>query len=166
MTQSFLEHIRLIDDPCIAGMIMYPLDEMLLSILVGLLCRGEDFDEISDICTELLDWLRQFAPFEQGVAPAQTLKRTLARLNPRHLEEAFAAWSAELAGRVQGVIAIDGKTLRGSKQQAGGNGALHLLSAYAHEAGLVPRNAQSMARVTKSPLFQSFWTCSRSKGRS
>ena len=137
MGKSFFEHIGEIEDPRVPGMVFYPLDEILLSVLVGLLCRGEDFDEIEDICIELLDWLRQFAPFEHGVAPSQTLKRTLARLDPRRLEEAFAAWSAALAGRVRGVVAIDGKTVCGSKQAAGGKGALHLVSAYAHEAGIV-----------------------------
>ncbi len=38
---------------------------------------------------------------------------------------------------VRGVVAVDGKTLRGSKKSAEGSGALHLLSAYACEAGLV-----------------------------
>jgi predicted transposase YbfD/YdcC len=35
------------------------------------------------------------------------------------------------------VVAIDGKTLRGSKRDRSGSGALHVVSAYAHEAGLV-----------------------------
>ena len=35
------------------------------------------------------------------------------------------------------VIAVDGKTLRGSKTASDGTGALHLVSAYATEAGLV-----------------------------
>jgi hypothetical protein len=35
------------------------------------------------------------------------------------------------------VIAVDGKTLRGSKMSPDGKGALHLVSAYATEAGLV-----------------------------
>ncbi|MFV0475860.1 MAG: ISAs1 family transposase [Pikeienuella sp.] len=137
MSMNFLDHIDDIEDPRVPGMVFYPLDEILLCVLVGLLCRGEDFDEIEDICGELLDWLRLFAPFARGIAPAQTLKRTLARLDPKRLEEAFAGWSAALAGRVRGVVAIDGKTLRGSKQDATGKGALHLVSAWAHEAGLV-----------------------------
>lgn len=137
MSVSFLEHIRDIEDPRIAGMVLYPLDEVLLTVLVGLLCRAEDFDEIEIACAELLDWLRRWAPFEHGIAPAQTLRRTLARLDPRRLEEAFAAWTASLAERVRGVVAIDGKTLRGSKRDAGGKGALHLVSAFAHEAGLI-----------------------------
>lgn len=137
MRVNFLDHIRDIEDPRVPGMVLYPLDEVLLTVLVGLLCRAEDFDEIEDICTELLDWLKLFLPFERGIAPAQTLRRTLARLDPRRLEEAFAAWTASLAERVRGVVAVDGKTVRGSKQDAGGKGALHLVSAYAHEAGLI-----------------------------
>jgi predicted transposase YbfD/YdcC len=137
MKRNFLDHIRDLEDPRIPGMVLYPLDEVLLTVLVGLLCRAEDVDEIEDICAELVDWLRLFLPFERGIAPAQTLRRTLARLDPRRLEEAFAAWTASLSERVRGVVAIDGKTVRGSRQDADGKGALHLVSAYAHEAGLV-----------------------------
>ena len=148
MSMSFLDHIGAIEDPRIPGMVLYPLDEVLLSVLVGLLCRAEDFDEIEDICTEMLDWLRLFLPFERGVAPAQTLRRTLARLDPRGLEKAFAAWSASLAKRLRGVVAVDGKTLRGSKQDADGRGALHLVSAYAHlqQDNVIVEPGQEVAR--------------------
>lgn len=137
MSMSFLAHIGDLEDPRVPGMVLYRLDEVLLTVLVGLLCRAEDFDEIEDICAELLDWLRRFLPFEHGIAPAQTLRRTLARLDARRLEEAFAAWTASLARRVRGVVAIDGKTLRGSKHDADGKGALHLVAAFAHQAGLI-----------------------------
>jgi predicted transposase YbfD/YdcC len=134
---NFLDHIRAVEDPRIPGMVVYPLDEVLLTVLVGLLCRAEDFDEIEDICAELLDWLRGILPFEHGIAPAQTLRRTFARLDPRQLEKAFAAWAASLAQRTRGVVAVDGKTVRGSKHDAYGKGALHLVAAWAHEAGLL-----------------------------
>ncbi len=137
MNVSFLEHMSDVEDPRIPGMVFYPLDEVLLSVLVGSLCRAEDFDEIEDVCTELLDWLRRFLPFERGIAPAQTLRRILARLDPRGLEKAFASWTAHLGEHVRGVVAVDGKTVRGSKQDASGAGALHLVSAFAHEAGLI-----------------------------
>jgi predicted transposase YbfD/YdcC len=137
MDGSFLDHIGNVEDPRIPGMVVYPLDEILLTVLVGLLCRAEDFDEIEAVGGELIDWLRRFLPFESAIAPAQTLRRTLARLDPRALEEAFAAWVTHLAERIRGVVAIDGKTLRGSKQAIDGKGALHLMSAYAHEAGLM-----------------------------
>jgi predicted transposase YbfD/YdcC len=137
MSANFLEHLGEIEDPRIVGMVDYPLDEILLALLVGLLCRAEDFDEIEMMCEEHLDWLRRILPYANGIAPAQTLARTLARLDPRRLEDAFSAWTAGLCERVAGVVAIDGKTLRGSKKAADGSGALHLVSAFAHEAGLI-----------------------------
>jgi len=137
MGESFLDHIKAVEDHRVPGMTMYPLDEVLLTVLVGLLCRGEDFDEIEMICGEQLSWLRRFLPFRAGIAPAQTLRRVLRALDPVALEGAFAGWVASLQDKVSGVVAIDGKTLRGSKQDRGGDGALHMVSAYAHASGLV-----------------------------
>jgi predicted transposase YbfD/YdcC len=146
MAKTFLDHIGEIEDPRIPGMVHYPLSEILLVILVGFLCRAEDFDEMEYLGTEELDWFRKLLPFAQGVAPAQTMRRTLARLQPRQLEAAFSAWVADLGARVRGVIAIDGKTLRGSKHSADGTGALHLVQAYAHEAGLVLASCATRAK--------------------
>jgi predicted transposase YbfD/YdcC len=137
MTTNFLDHIKEIEDHRIVGMTTYPLDEVLLTALVGLLCRVEDFDEIEMLCADQLEWLRQFLPFNAGIAPAQTLRRVLSALCPRTLEDAFAAWVGSLQKAIHGVVAIDGKTLRGSKLDANGDGALHVVSAYAHQAGLV-----------------------------
>ncbi len=137
MTTNFLDHIKKLEDHRIVGMTTYPLDEILLTVLVGLLCRVEDFDEIEMICNEQLEWLRRFLPFKAGIAPPQTQRRVLQSLCPRTLENAFASWVASLQDTIRGVVAVDGKTLRGSKLDARGSGAVHVVSAYAHEAGLV-----------------------------
>src|SRR5271165_6371228 len=47
MSVNFLDHIKTVEDHRIPGMTTYPLDEVLLTVLVGLLCRMEDFDEIA-----------------------------------------------------------------------------------------------------------------------
>jgi predicted transposase YbfD/YdcC len=137
MSTNFLDHIKLVEDHRVPGMTTYPLDEVLLTVLVGLLCRMEDFDEIAMFGEEQLTWLHRFLPFRNGIAPAQTLRRVLRALDPQALERAFSSWVASLQAKVSGVVAIDGKTLRGTKRDKSGAGALHLVSAYAHEAGLV-----------------------------
>lgn len=134
---TFLDQIKTIEDHRIAGMTTYPLDEILLTILVGLLCRVEDFDDIEMFCCSEIIWLRQFLPFKSGIAPPQTLRRVLQGLLPRSLENAFSSWVSDLQKNICGVVAIDGKSLRGSKLDANGRGALQIVSAYAHEAGLV-----------------------------
>jgi predicted transposase YbfD/YdcC len=84
-----------------------------------------------------LDWLRGFLPFANGIATAQTLRKVFRLLDTQALQRSFAAWAASLRAEAREVIAVDGKTLRGSKTSPDGKGALHLVSAYATKAGLV-----------------------------
>ena len=120
-----LDHIEALEDHRVPGMTTYPLDEMLLTILVGLLRRMEDFDEIAMFGEGQLEWLRRFLPFRNGVAPAHTLRRVLRMLHPKVLAGAFSSWVASIQAKVSRVIAIDGKTLRGTKKDKVGAGALH-----------------------------------------
>jgi predicted transposase YbfD/YdcC len=137
MTISFLEHFKEIPDHRIVGMVTYPLNEVLLATLVGVLCGADDWDAIELLSREYLAWLGEFLPYKCGVPQAQTFRKIFQLLNPAVLEERFVSWIASLQEVVRGVIAIDGKTLRGSKHAADGSGMAHLLSAYACEAGLV-----------------------------
>lgn len=70
MGATFLDAVKTVEDHRIPGMTTYPLDEALLTVLTGLLCRMEDCDEIAMFGEEPLDWLRRFLPFRHGVAPA------------------------------------------------------------------------------------------------
>ncbi len=132
---SFLDHISGIEDPRILGMVTFPLDEILLATLSGLLCRCEDFDEIEEFANAELDWLRQFLPFAEGIPTAQTFRKLFRLLDPGALEAAFSGWVRSLQDRLGGVIAVDGKSLRGTR--SGKDRPLHTVAAYAHEAGLV-----------------------------
>jgi predicted transposase YbfD/YdcC len=135
MSQTFLDCIRTIPDHRIVGLVDYPLDEILFATLV--LCGADDFDDVESIGSELLDWLRGFLPYENGVASGQTFRRFFRLVDPKALEAAFAAWMASFGLVIRGVVAIDGKTLRGSKPDDPTARALHLVSAYACELGLV-----------------------------
>lgn len=134
---SFLECIKDVPDHRVVGMVTYPLDEVLLATLVGVLCGADDWDVIELLSREYLPWLKQFLPFQHGVPQAQTFRKIFQLLPPKVLEERFVSWVSSVRKIAREVVAIDGKTLRGSKKSADGNGALHLLSAYACEAGLV-----------------------------
>ena len=137
MSTSFLTCIRDVPDHRIAGMVTYPLDEILLAALVGVLCGAEDFDDVESIGSELIVWLRRFLPYRDGIAAAQTFRKFFRLVDAEAPERAFASWVASLQETIAGVVAIDGKTLRASKTDGNGSGALHLVSAYACEAGLV-----------------------------
>jgi predicted transposase YbfD/YdcC len=138
MGLGFLDHMRTIPDHRIPGMVSYPLDEILLATLTGVVCGADDWEGIEEVASGALDWLRGFLPFANGIATAQTFRKVFRLLDSQALARSFAAWAASIRGAAEGeVIAVDGKTLRGSKTASDGTGALHLISAYATEAGLV-----------------------------
>jgi hypothetical protein len=166
MSVNFLDHIGDVEDGRIAGKTSYPLDEVLLTVLVGLLCRMEDFDEISMFGEEQLDWLRRFLPFKNGVAPAQTLRRALRALDPKALQGAFSSWVASLQAKVSGVVVIDGKTLRGSKQDKSAPALCMSSPPMRAKPGWCSRRAPWRPKATRSRRSQNSWTCWRSRARS
>src|ERR1700729_2313714 len=98
--------------------------------LVGVVCGADDWEGVEEVATGGLDWLRGFLPFANGIPTAQTLRKVFRLLDAQALERGFAAWAASMRAAARAVIAIDGKTLRGSKTSSDGKGALHLVSAY------------------------------------
>ena len=137
MVLGFLDHMRRVPDHRIPGMTTYPLDEVLLAVLVGVVCGADDWEGVEAVAESSLDWLRGFLPFAEGVPTAQTFRKFFRLLDKRALAENFAAWASSVRYIGPEVVAIDGKTLRGSKTAKDGSGALHLVSAYATRAGLV-----------------------------
>jgi predicted transposase YbfD/YdcC len=144
MGLGFLDWARKVPDHRIVGMTTYPLGEILLATLVGVVCGADDWEGVETIGEAALEWLRRFLPFVNGVPKAQTFRKVFRLIDKQALAECFAAWAqssrtcdGEAGPGGPEVVAIDGKTLRGSKAAKDGSGALHLLSAYATEAGLV-----------------------------
>ena len=71
------------------------------------------------------------------------VRRLVQRLDPDRFDTAIGAWIQQLRaadaprGRRR-VLAVDGKTLRGSRSSTGGEGARHLLAVIDHDTGAVP----------------------------
>jgi predicted transposase YbfD/YdcC len=133
----FLNHFSQMEDPRIPGMITYPLDEILLVSLVGVMCGYQDMEELIFFAESQLNWFKTLLPFSHGIPKPITLRRVLNALDSKAFEGCFASWVQALSGHIKGVIAVDGKTLRGSHDRANGGRPTHILSAFACERGLV-----------------------------
>jgi len=138
MGLGFLDHCGLFRTIGFLGMVTYPLDGVLLATLVGVVCGADDWEGVEEIAKGALDWLRDFLPYRNGVPTAPTFCKVFRLLDAQALARGFATWASSVR-RVEGeVVAVDGKTLRGSKTSCDGTGALRLVSAYATEAGARP----------------------------
>lgn len=137
MTGTFLDLCCGLEEYRVPGMVTYPLAEIVFAAFIGVMCSGDDWEDIALIAAEKVDFLRRYLPYADGVAPEQTMRRCFAHLDSTGFQERFTQWVMGLVGRLRGVIAIDGKTLRRTKDVPKNQKALHLVSAFAHEAGLV-----------------------------
>ena len=114
----------------------HDLTEMLVVALCAILCGADSWVAVALWGQEKLDWLRRFLPLHNGIASHDTFGRVFAALNARQFEACFIRWISALCPDVTDhMIAIDGKTVRGSR--GNGNRAIHLVSAYSSTANLV-----------------------------
>ncbi len=136
---------------------LYPLDGILLLSLCGVVSGCGSFVDVALYGEEKLGFLRKLATFEHGIPSRDTLSTVFRALDPEEFNAAFAAWASGLAGRVGGtVVAIDGKTARGSG--AGGETPLHLIPAWYDDLRLVPGQQASARKRNGIKGYCHVWT--------
>jgi predicted transposase YbfD/YdcC len=90
-----------------------------------------------------------------GPVPSEsTFRRTLQRLDADAFDELAGQWAAQRTApgpKARRVIAVDGKTLRGSGH--GDEDSRHLLAAFDHARGVVLGQVEVGAKTNEIPLF-------------
>ena len=134
---DFLESFESLDDPRQRGKVLYPLDEVLLLVLLGVIAGCESWVEIARYGEKKLALLRRFRPFADETPSHDQLGDIFAVLNAEQFQSCFVAWVTNLTGLDAGIIAIDGKTLRRSYQDGGAKAPIHMVSAWSAKQNLV-----------------------------
>jgi len=65
---ALLDHFSALKDPRQAWKVLYPLPEILLTVLCATMAGAEDFADIERWAKRKLDFLRRFLPFERGLS--------------------------------------------------------------------------------------------------
>jgi len=132
-----LDHFALIEDDREGWRVAHPLPEVLLLVVCGTIAAGDDFEDIADWGEDNLAFLRRFLPYHHGVPGARWLRMLMNRIDPGLFADCFQSWAASLRPDAPELVAIDGKTSRGSHDRDKGRAALHLVSAFATRERLV-----------------------------
>lgn len=132
-----LDHLSIIEDDRAAHRVAYPLAEVLLLVVCGTIADCDDYDAIADWGEHHLAFLRRFLPYWHGVPSGRWLTILMNRVNPALFSACFSDWVRACWPEAPGLVAIDGKTLRRSHDHGAERPALHLVSAFATNAGLV-----------------------------
>jgi predicted transposase YbfD/YdcC len=131
----FLSYFSDLPDRRQVAKVKYPLAEVLLLCLLAVIAGAETITDIARFGEKKLALLRRFRPFREGTPTHDHLGDILATLDAEQFQRCFVAWVASLIGVPEGVVAIDGKTVRRSKGI--GKDAIHMVSAFAARQRLV-----------------------------
>ena len=115
----------------------HDLHEMLVIALCTMLCGGEDCSDMALFGQAKEPFLRQFLRLRHGIPSHDTFSRLFRLLDPVKFHACFLRFMQQFTEATQGVVAIDGKTLRHSFDRAAGASPLHLISAWAADQRLV-----------------------------
>lgn len=138
MAASITEHFDAVRDPRVERNKLYPLMEILLLVVCAMISGAEGWEAMEEFGKEKLDWLRKFAPFANGIPSHDCIASVISRLNPKTFQACFISWTRAVAQATNGeVVAVDGKTSRGSRDRRNGRAALHMVSAWGSRNRLV-----------------------------
>lgn len=111
--------------------------DIIALVLFAVMSGAQTFEEIEQFGELHIDWLSQYLLLPNGVPSHDTISRVLGFLDHQQLIQGFINWITKIKGLVnENLVAIDGKTMKGSHAKGKGIKALHVLSAYSCANGL------------------------------
>lgn len=140
--ESIASHFQTLDDPRHAINRKHRLVDVPVIGVAAVLCGCDGPTAIHRWATCQKDWLAQHLALPNGIPSRDCILRILLALKPEAFQRCFQDWMAAAlsadpeATPAQRLVAIDGKTCRGSHDDARHLGPLHLVSAWASEEGL------------------------------
>ena len=124
------------EDPRVEGRCAHKLIEIILVAVCAVLCGAENWSQVEEYGKDKADWLKQYLDLANGIASHDTFGRVFRLLDATGFQARFMGWVEQFFSLKRGqVIAVDGKTARGSRD--GSRDAIQLVSAFAHENGLL-----------------------------
>ena len=125
-------------DPRVEGRCDHVLVEILLIAVCAVLCGAESWSEVEEFGKAKAAWLKQYLTLAAGIPSHDTFSRVFRLLDAAEFQRRFRQWVERYFPVPAGqIIAVDGKTIRGSRDAFHGQDAIHLVSAWASESGIL-----------------------------
>lgn len=87
------------------------LDIVIIAVL-AVLCVMDIWYEIRDWALAKEEWLKTFLELPGGIPSHDTFNRIFQMMDSEKFHEAFLSWTQGLVSFLEGVVSIDGKTIR------------------------------------------------------
>ncbi|MBM3273438.1 ISAs1 family transposase [Candidatus Kaiserbacteria bacterium] len=135
---SFFTHFHHLHDPRVERTKRHSLMDILFIAVCAMLGGANDFVGMEKFGKSKIGWLQKFIKLPNGIPSHDTFGRVFQALEPQEFAASFQSWVRGFEDIVQGAfINIDGKTARAAHDKANDLQALHVVSAWASDHGLV-----------------------------
>ena len=133
LTGTFFEYFSDIQDPRIHNHnFRHNFFDILVIAVLATICGADGWAEIERFGNAKEEWLRTFLELPNGIPSHDTFGRVFSILEPKEFEKCFSSWLKSLTIDLKKeIIALDGKTVRGSGNKRQKEPAIHLVSAWA-----------------------------------
>ncbi|MGH6640216.1 MAG: ISAs1 family transposase [Polaromonas sp.] len=149
---SLMEHFSEVPDPRVLRTQRHELLDIFAMALCAVIGGADHWTEVVEFAQARQPWFSTFLKLANGIPSHDTFARVFRLVDAAALEKACQQWLSSVAGRVQGVVAIDGKSVRGSRD--GKEHPLHIVSAWASQSSLLlgqVRTAKKSNEITAIP---------------
>lgn len=145
--ETIKQHFRLIQDKRQSAKVDYPLFDILFGTLCAVIAGARGWTDIREYVMGHHDWFLKQKLFENGIPVDDTFARLIAAIKPQAFRECFVAWMRAVHRLTEGeIVAIDGKTLRGSYSPDDRFSTIHKVSAYASANRLVLEQMKTQSK--------------------
>ena len=133
MKTSLHDYFSQLPDPRIPRNKKHLLIDIIVLSIIAVLCGAESWNSIELFGKSKKDFLSKILKLPNGIPSHDTINRVFSLINPGKFEQLFAQWVQSFRDtKISGeVIAVDGKTMRGSKDSYHDQSAIHIVSAWA-----------------------------------
>lgn len=133
--EKFESIFREIPDPR-ADNARHDLVDVLVIALAAVLCGAEGCADMAEFGCAKEGLLRRFLRLRHGIPSHDTFSWVFRCLDPQAFEPVFRRFMADFAKQLSGVVAVDGKALRGAFERGRKTTPLQLVNVWATEARL------------------------------
>lgn len=134
----FIEYCENIIDFRQEGKIRHLLKDILFIAVAATIGNADSWTQVEAFAETHEKWLRKYLELPNGIPSHDTYERVFDRIDPVQFAKAFTAWTDEIADRSgQAIVAIDGKTVRGSSDKKNGTSAIHIVNAWISNNNLI-----------------------------
>jgi len=133
---KMLEYFKEMKDYRQSWKIRHLLEDIIVIIICAVVSGAENIAEIGLYAKCKETWLKTILKLPNGIPSTDTIERFMRYMDSKEFKRSFLHWVRNVAKVTNGeIIPIDGKALRGSKDN--GNKAINMVSAWAVNNGVV-----------------------------